>query len=174
MPAITAAGHPCAELIAFPHCSVHLRNELPSVTQGESGRVGRPPDHQSGAPKVCQDGLGPAVPSADTGCDIGDRRWFVEVEIHQDRYLAGFETGRSRQILLHVVGRDPQGVNEASVIRRWGLCHYGDDTDLTSWSQVELAKIRPGRSELGACAQTCESFGCLGPATEATADSRAR
>jgi hypothetical protein len=89
----------------------------------------------------------------------------VEVEIHEDRHLADFETGRSRQMLLHVVGGDLQGVNEASVIRRWGVCHDGDDTDLTSWSQVELAKNRPGRSEFGACAQACESLGALGPAT---------
>ena len=45
------------------------------------------------------------------------------------------------------------------------VCHDGDDTDLTSWSQVELAKFRPGRSEFGACAQACESLGALGPAT---------
>jgi len=35
--------------------------------------------------------LGPAVASADTGCHVGDGGRLVEIQMHEDRYLADFE-----------------------------------------------------------------------------------
>ena len=44
-------------------------------------------------------------------------------------------------MLLHIVGGDLQGVDEASVMERWGVGHNGDDTDPPGWLQGELPSI---------------------------------
>jgi hypothetical protein len=53
----------------------------------------------------------------------------VEIQMHEDRHLADFEAGRSRQMLLDIVGSPPQALHDVTLIGRWGVCHDGDDTD---------------------------------------------
>ena len=66
---------------------------------------------------------------AHTGCHIGDGGRLMEIQMHEDRHIADFEAGRSRQMLLDIVGSPPQALDDVTLIGQWGVCHDGDDTD---------------------------------------------